>query len=131
MANMARRKTGIGSMYTVKRVWLDRTEELQQGSVDVLAEMEDNSLWMARFVTIPYLQEQMDYGLQVSESLENTPRARYATIETRHVIVDRLNVDTIENVIDNLLSLDVFESMFAPVASDQASQLLAFSTAIN
>ena len=118
-------------MYTVKHVWIDDTEIPQQGSVDVLAEMEDNSLWMARFVTIPYLQEQMDYGRQVSEVLPNTPVTRYATIETRHVIVNRLDIDTIENVIDNLLALEVFESMFAPVSGEQISHLLTMSTAIS
>ncbi len=118
-------------MYTVKRVWIDGTEELQQGSVDVLAEMEDGTLWMARFVTIPYLVQQMDYGQQVSESLSNTPEARYATIETRHVIVDRLDIDTIQDVIDNLLALDVFESMFALVATETLDNLLSLSTVIS
>jgi hypothetical protein len=113
-------------MVTVKRVWIDDTEGVQQGCVDVLAEMEDGSLWMARFVTIPYLQQQMDYGLQVSEGLPNTPKVRYATIETRHVIVDRLDMETIEDVIDNLLALDVFESMFAPVHGGQLEDLLAY-----
>jgi hypothetical protein len=95
-------------MYTVKRVWIDDSEDIELGSADVLAEMDDGSLWMARFVTIPYLQQQMDYGLQVSEGLPNTPEVRYATIDTRHIIVDRLDLDTIEDVIDNLLALDVF-----------------------
>ncbi len=105
-------------MYTVKRVWIDPTEELREGSVDVLAEMEDNTLWMARFATIPYLQEQMNYGLEVSRDLSNTPAARYATIETQHVIVERLDMNMIEDVIDNLLALGVFESTFARVSGD-------------
>lgn len=112
-------------MYTVKHVWVDNTEEPREGSIDVLAEMEDNTLWMARFVTIPYLQEQMQYGLEVSRDLSNTPAARYATIETQHVIVDRLDMTTIEDVIDNLLALGVFESMFAPVTGDSISDYLA------
>jgi hypothetical protein len=116
-------------MYTVKRVWLDDTEELREGSIDVLAEMEDQSLWMARFVTIPYLREQMEFGEACSEVLNNTPAIRYATIETRHVVVDRLDEDTIEDVIDNLLALDVFESMFEPVPSEAVNDLLAANVA--
>lgn len=116
-------------MYTVKRVWLDDTEELREGSVDVLAEMEDQSLWMARFVTIPYLREQMVFGQESSEALNNTPATRYATIETRHVVVDRLDEDTIEDVIDNLLALDVFESMFESVPSEAINDLLAANVA--
>ncbi|NPV66095.1 MAG: hypothetical protein HPY64_02990 [Anaerolineae bacterium] len=117
-------------MYTVKRVWLDDTEGMRTGSVDVLAEMDDQSLWMARFVTIPYLQEQMDYGLQASRSLRNTPEVRYATIETRHIIVDRLDIDTIEDVIDNLLALDVFESMFALVSDPTMAAVIGAQPAI-
>ena len=114
-------------MYTVKRVWIDDSEDFELGWADVLAEMDDGSLWMARFVTIPYLQQQMDYGLQVSEGLPNTPEVRYATIDTRHIIVDRLDLDTIEDVIDNLLALDVFESMLAPVSGTNAEELLAYT----
>jgi hypothetical protein len=114
-------------MYTVKRVWIDDSEDIELGSADVLAEMDDGSLWMARFVTIPYLQQQMDYGLQVSEGLPNTPEVRYATIDTRHIIVDRLDLDTIEDVIDNLLALDVFESMLAPVSGANSEEFLAYT----
>lgn len=117
-------------MYTIRRVWLDRTEEPRQDSVDVLAEMDDNTLWMARFVTIPYLQQQMQYGQEASVALSNTPEARYATIETRHVIVDHVNLDTIENVIDNLLELDVFETMFQPVPTDIVGDILAIEGAM-
>jgi hypothetical protein len=116
-------------MYTVKRIWIDDTEEMREGSVDVLAEMEDSSLWMARFVTIPYLREQMEYGRQVSEAFMDAPEIRYATIETRHVIVDRLDLDTIEDVIDNLLALDVFESMFEPVSGEVMHDVLAVNGA--
>ncbi|MBN2471007.1 MAG: hypothetical protein JXN59_09805 [Anaerolineae bacterium] len=111
-------------MYTVKRVWLDNTEEPREGSVDVLAEMEDETIWLARFATIPYLQEQMKYGFEVSHDLRNTPAARYATIETQHIIVDCLNMETIENVIDNLLELGVFESMFARVNNREITDYL-------
>ncbi len=117
-------------MYTVKRVWLDDTEELQQGSVDVLAEMDDGSLWMARFVTIPYLRQQMRYGLEVSRSLPNTPEVRYAALDTKHIVVDRLDMDTIEDVIDNLLALDVFESTFAPISEEQLRQMAAAGAAV-
>ncbi|GAB4574487.1 MAG: hypothetical protein Kow0077_21300 [Anaerolineae bacterium] len=116
-------------MYTVKRVWLDSTEELLEGSVDVLAEMEDNTLWMARFVTIPYLQAQMQYGLEISRDLSNIPAIRYATIDTQHVIVERLDMETIEDVIDNLLALGVFESMFARVPAEPLSDFLVSAAA--
>ena len=111
-------------MYTVKRVWIDDNEGLP-GSVDVLAEMDNGQLWMARFVTLPCLRREMLQSLEASSSLINTPPARYATIETPHVVVDKIDLDTIEDVIDNLLALEVFESIFAPIVAEQITAMAA------
>lgn len=105
-------------MYTVKRVWIDDNEDMSD-CVDVLAEMDDGLLWMARFVTIPHLRQEMRQTLECTRSLNNTPVARYTTLDTSHVVVDKVDADTIEDVIDNLLALDVFESIFAPVSTEQ------------
>jgi len=40
-------------------------------------------------------------------------------IETPHVIVENLSQDTIEDTIDNLMTLGVFESVFALVSQDE------------
>lgn len=111
-------------MYTVKRLWIDDNEHLA-GSVDVLAEMDDGMLWIARFVTLTHLQLEMEQSFEASQSLPDTPPVRYVTIETAHVVVQNLDIDTIEDTIDNLLALDVFESVFAPVSVEELTATVA------
>jgi hypothetical protein len=50
-----------------------------------------------------------------SKQLPDAPPVRYAVLETPHIVVDNLNRDTIEDTIDNLLALDVFEGLFTLV----------------
>jgi hypothetical protein len=51
----------------------------------------------------------------MSKQLTDAPPVRYAVLETPHIVVDNLNRDTIEDTIDNLLALDVFEGLFTLV----------------
>jgi hypothetical protein len=81
----------------------------------VIVEMEDGGLFTALFVTLPYLQRQMQLGYLVGKQLPDTPPVRYAVMETPHIVVENLNRDTIEDAIDNLLALDVFEGLFTRV----------------
>ena len=100
----------------IKRVWI----ELQgttgfdplRDSTDVLVETEDGEIWSASFVTIPYLQRQMQTSREVARDIANMPPVRFVAIETPHVIVDMLDRDTIEDTIDNMMTLGVFESVF-------------------
>jgi hypothetical protein len=45
---------------------------------------------------------------------------RYAALETPHVLVEDTERDTIEDTIDNLLALDVFEGFFIQVTEDDS-----------
>jgi precorrin-6B methylase 1 len=102
----------------VKRVWIDREPEVNfdpsVSSVDVLVEMEDGKLWQARFVTLGHLKSELALSLEVAHehnrALAPTP---FLALETPHVVAENLNQDTIEDVVDNLLVLGVFESVFA------------------
>ncbi len=85
---------------------------------DVIVEMEDGCIFTAMFVTVPYLYRQMELSYAVSKQLPDTPPVRYAALETPHILVDNLNRDTIEDTIDNLLALDVFEGLFTQVTED-------------
>ena len=56
--------------------------------------------------------------------LERFPDAlpvRYAVLETPHVVVENLERDTIEDTIDNLFTLDMFESVFTLVTDDETT----------
>lgn len=102
----------------IKRVWIEPENVLgfdpKTDSADVLVEMEDNKLWQAHFVTLDHLQQEMQLSLEVArehnQALAPTP---FLALETPHIIVEMLTADIIEDVIDNLMALGVFESVFA------------------
>ncbi|HVO41537.1 MAG TPA: hypothetical protein VMT34_02885 [Aggregatilineales bacterium] len=107
----------------IKHVWVETqgTEDLnnQYDNADILVETEDGLLWSASFVTIPYLQRQMELTREVADTFHNMPPVRFAAIETPHVIVENLMQDTIEDTIDNLMTLGIFESVFALYSEDR------------
>jgi len=108
----------------IKHIWIERQEGetllAHVDSADVLVETEDGLMWSASFVTIPYLQRQMEVSREVAGDIDNMPQVRFTAIETPHVIVDNLLSDTIEDTIDNLMTLGMFESVFVLHSDDQS-----------
>jgi hypothetical protein len=106
----------------IKRVWIEYNDgqafDPKRDSADVLVETDDELLWTASFVTIPYLQRQMELSREVAKDVDNMPLVRFIAIETPHVIVDDLSQDTIEDTIDNLMTLGVFEGVFTLYSED-------------
>jgi hypothetical protein len=106
----------------IKRVWIENSGETGfnpfEDSADVLVETEDSLIWSATFVTIPYLQRQMYLSGDVARDVDNMPVVRFVAIETPHVLIENLLQDTIEDAIDNMMTLGVFESVFV-LHSDQ------------
>ncbi len=103
-----------------KRIWIElHTDTAVPDSCDVIVETDSGKLYTALFVTFPYLQRQMDLTYAVSKQLPDTPPVRYAVLETPHILVENLERDTIEDTIDNLLALDVFEGLFTLVTEDE------------
>lgn len=107
----------------VKRVWIEPEPEVAfdpyTDSADVLVEMEDNQIWQAHFVTLEYLRRELQLSLDVARAhrraLAPTP---FLALETPHLIVEDLFQDTIEDVVDNLMVLGVFESVFEQCANE-------------
>jgi hypothetical protein len=101
----------------VKRVWIEKEPQTAfdplSDSADVLVEMEDGKLWQAHFVTLEHLRREMQLSLDVARehrrALAPTP---FLALETPHVIVEVLTNDIIEDAVDNLMALGVFESIF-------------------
>lgn len=91
---------------------------VEPDACDVIVEMESGQMFTALFVTMPYLKRQMELSYAVSKQLPDTQPVRYAVLETPHILVDVLDKDTIEDTIDNLLALDVFEGLFTLVTED-------------
>ena len=102
----------------VKRVWIEQAPQMafdpETDSVDVLVEMEDEKMWQAHFVTLPHLQQEMQLSLDVARQHNRTLAAtQFLALEIPHVIVEKLTPEIIEDVVDNLMALGVFESVFA------------------
>ncbi len=112
----------VASLQFPKKVWI----ELHDGeyetpvSCDVIVQMEDDTIFTAHFVTLVHLRHQMELSYAVSRQLEYTPHVRYAAFETPHILVDEINRDVIEDTIDNLIALDVFENLFTQVTESAA-----------
>ncbi|MBN1566043.1 MAG: hypothetical protein JXA10_19545 [Anaerolineae bacterium] len=111
----------------MKRVWIEADPELALApesktnngtppameSADVLVEMEDSQLWQAHFVTLSHLQEEMKLSLNVAQQYNRALAAtQFVAMETPHVVVERLTPDIIEDVVDNLMALGTFETVF-------------------
>ncbi|MBW4437298.1 MAG: hypothetical protein KME04_09205 [Pleurocapsa minor GSE-CHR-MK-17-07R] len=97
-----------------KRIWIEKAQE--SGACDVLVLMDDGAVYTAAFVTMPFLRRQMDLTFEACSTMEDTPPARFAALETPHIIVDNLSQDSIEDTIDNLLALGTFGSVFTQVS---------------
>jgi hypothetical protein len=107
-----------------KHVWIEMhsNDAGVPESCDVIVEIENSKIYTALFITIPYLQRQMELSLTVSKQVPDALPVRYAVLETPHVVVENLERDTIEDTIDNLLTLDIFESVFTLVTEDETTR---------
>lgn len=101
------------SLSAPEKVWFEMHRE--KDACDVLVKMDDGTVYTATFVTMDYFRRQMQLNYEVTQQLDDTPAVRYAVIDTPHIIVENLVTDIIEDTIDNLLALDVFESHFTRV----------------
>lgn len=107
-----------------KHVWIEMHENDsgESDACDVIVEFENRKIYTSLFTTIPYLQRQMELSLAVSKQLPDALPVRYAVMETPHVMVENLDRDTIEDTIDNLLALDIFETVFTLVTEDETTR---------
>ncbi len=101
-----------------EHVWIEMQDSVEGDSCDVIVKMENGAYYTAVFVTLPFLERQMDLSYEVSTQLPDTTPVRYAALETPHIIVANLMRETIEDTIDNLLAFDIFENLFTQVTDD-------------
>lgn len=88
----------------------------------MIIETESGVMYTAVFLTLAYLKRQMDFSYQMSKQLPDAPPVRYAALETPHVLVENCERETIEDTIDNLLALEVFEGFFTRVTEDERDE---------
>jgi hypothetical protein len=87
----------------------------EQDICDVLVTTDRGRIFTCAFITPPYVQRQMELSLAVSRQMPDALPVPYAVLETPHVVVPNLERDTLEDTIDNLIALDMFESVFTLV----------------
>ena len=104
-------------LHTPEKVWFELHRE--KDACDVLVQMDDGTVYTALFAVSAYLQRQMDLQFQVTQQLEDTPPVRYCVIDTPCIMVEELSHEVIEDTIDNLIALDVFESHFIRVTENE------------
>jgi hypothetical protein len=105
-----------------EQVWIEMQNGVEGDSCDVIAKMENGEYYTAVFVTLPYLERQMELSYAVSKQLPDTTPVRYAALETPHILVADLSRETIEDTIDNLLALDIFENLFTQVTDVEGNE---------
>ena len=88
---------------------------------DVIVRMDDGTVFTALFATLSYIHRQLSLTWMVTESIPHTPPVRYAVLDTPHIIVEELELKTIEDTIDNMVAQDVFESLFTRVTEDDVA----------
>ena len=105
-----------------EHVWIEMHDRVEADACDVIVKMENGEYYTAVFVTLPYLQRQMDLSYEVSKQLPDSTPVHYTVLETPHILVADLKRETIEDTIDNLLSLDIFENLFTQVTDEKGNE---------
>lgn len=105
-----------------ERIWIEMHDKVEADACDVIVKMENGEYYTAIFATLPYLQRQMDLSYEMSKQLQDAPAVHYAALETPHILVADLKLETIEDIIDNLLALDVFENLFTQVTDNEGNE---------
>ncbi|GAB1422687.1 hypothetical protein MASR2M15_29260 [Anaerolineales bacterium] len=104
------------SLFIPKQIWFEKNE---CHSCDVLVEMEEGTVYTALFVTMDYLQRQMDLNFALTQQIPDTPAVHYLAIDTPHIMIKSIDKEYIEDVIDNFIALDVFGCHFTRVTDSE------------
>ena len=94
---------------------------------DVIVEMEDGNIYTAVFVTLAYLSRQMQFTRELCTQVPDTLPTSFAALDTPHLIVESLNREIIEDTIDNLLAMEIFESVFVRVTETEEETVTSTS----
>ncbi|QPC84294.1 hypothetical protein G4Y79_07945 [Phototrophicus methaneseepsis] len=109
----------FSSPFTPDKAWFELNRD--EDACDVIVRMEDGTVFTAMFATMDYIHRQMNLTYEMTSNFSDTTPVRYAALDTPHIILPELTVDIIEDTIDNLIALDVFESHFTRVTEESES----------
>ncbi len=100
------------------RVWVEIHDD-DADARDVIVAMEDGTIFTALFVTPAYLHRQMQLTHDLCTQIPNTLPARFAALDTPHILIESLGRDAIEDTVDNLLAMEVFAGVFTQVTESE------------
>jgi hypothetical protein len=112
-------KPDVVNVQMIQNLWVEVHQDANDAR-DVIVQLEDSSIFTALFVTPAYLTRQMELTYELARDIPDTVPVRFAALDTAHVLVPDLNRDTIEDTLDNLFAMDIFESVFTRVTEDEA-----------
>ena len=98
----------------IDRVYIERHAD-NNHACDVIVKTSDGTIYTCLFVTLQSLRRQMEINYLFCRQVEGSVPVRFAALDTPHLLVEKLDRDTIEDAIDNLLALDIFETLFTRV----------------
>lgn len=98
----------------IDRVYIERHAD-NNHACDVIVKTTDGTVFTCLFVTLSYLRRQMEINYLFCKQVEDSVPVRFAALDTPHLLVEKLDRDTIEDTIDNLMALDIFETLFTRV----------------
>ncbi|MBK8025397.1 MAG: hypothetical protein IPK19_29395 [Chloroflexi bacterium] len=101
------------------QIWMEVHDSSERDACDVIVKMENGQYYTAVFVTLPYLARQMDLSYEMCKEIPYATPVHYAALETPHILISRCDREAIEDTIDNLLALDIFENLFTQVTEDE------------
>lgn len=111
--------TEMSNIQLPTRIWIE-PHDGGNDACDVIVEMEDGTIFTSLFITPHYLNRQMGLTYHLCEDIPDTVPVRFAVLDTPHIAVEALERNTIEDAIDNLLAMEVFESVFIQVTENPA-----------
>lgn len=114
-------ENALKSIQMPVQVWIE-LHASDPDARDIIVEMEDGNIFTSVFVTPGYILRQMDLTHEFSKQIEGTIPARFCTLDVPHIVVELLEREAIEDTIDNLLAMEVFQSVFTQVTENPAQQ---------
>ena len=117
----------MSAIYIPDRVWVEKRDDDAEAR-DVIVAMEDGTIFTALFVTPAYLQRQMALTYDLCAQIPDTLPVRFAALDTPHIVIESLERDSIEDTIDNLLAMEVFECVFTRVTESEVETTEAPTT---
>lgn len=113
----------------IDRVYIERHAD-NNHACDVIVKMSDGTIYTCLFVTLQYLRRQMEINYLFCRQVEDSVPVRFAALDTPHLLVEKLDRDTIEDSIDNLVALDIFETLFTRVTTIEGEHPTAEAPAL-